>query len=54
MHMENLIQILLFLTDLDRPIEITLETLRLFEMEDIFVKAMEKLGAKMVDKNNLE
>ena len=46
--MEDVIQIILFLTGLAEPVEISILALRVFGLDEKFAEAIEKMGAKMV------
>jgi hypothetical protein len=49
-HVEDIIQIILFLTGLAEPVEISILALQVFGLDDKFAEAIEKMGAKIVGK----
>lgn len=47
-HVEDVIQIILFLSGLARPISISIQTLHIFGIDEMFAEAIEKIGVKIV------
>jgi hypothetical protein len=46
-HIDGLIQIILFITGMDAPVDLSLAVLQLFGIDQLFVKAIEKIGVKI-------
>ena len=51
-HVEDIIQIILYLSGLAQPISITIQTLHIFGIEKMFAEAITKMGVKIVCQNH--